>query len=186
MAWHAGWGETGGIGRFRSNADVAANPTAIQKTGFDFLGLVCILANRLLHATEARWRCLGNDLCGAEAPEQLRGKNSFLERFAGREVLVAEFDGAGAWQKRREVFPERSWDGNTLLIKDRVLPSLEVKIMNNSIIFIEKQVYKNVTHFGGQIPKGSEVFLRGHSCHIDRQFECDQPQYRSTDFHSAS
>jgi hypothetical protein len=68
----------------------------------------------------------------------------------------------------------------------RVLPSLEVKIMDKSIIFIEKQVYKTVTHFGGQIPKGFEVFLRGHPCHIDGQFECDQPQYCSTDFHSAS
>jgi len=67
-----------------------------------------------------------------------------------------------------------------------VLPSLEVKIMDKLIIFIEKQVYKNVTHFGGQIPKGFEVFLRGHPCHIDGQFECDQPQYRSTDFYSAS
>jgi hypothetical protein len=68
----------------------------------------------------------------------------------------------------------------------RVLPSLEVKIMDKTLIFIEKQVYKNVTHFGGQIPNGFEVFLRGHPCHIDRQFERDQPQYRSTDFHSAS
>jgi hypothetical protein len=42
-----------------------------------------------------------------------------------------------------------------------VLPSLKVKIMDNLIIFIEKQVYKNVTHFGGQIPEGFEVFLRG-------------------------
>jgi hypothetical protein len=67
-----------------------------------------------------------------------------------------------------------------------VLPSLEVKIMDKILIFIEKQVYKNVTHFGGQIPKGSEVFLRGHPRHIDGQFERDQPQYRSTDFHSAS
>jgi hypothetical protein len=68
----------------------------------------------------------------------------------------------------------------------RVLPSWEVKIMDKSLIFIEKQVYKNVTHFGGQIPKGFEVFLRGHPCHIDGQFECDQSQYRSTDFHYAS
>ena len=67
-----------------------------------------------------------------------------------------------------------------------VLPSWEVKIMDKSLIFIEKQVYKNVTHFGGQIPKGFEVFLRGHPCHIDGQFECDQSQYRSTDFHYAS
>jgi hypothetical protein len=69
---------------------------------------------------------------------------------------------------------------------NRVLPSLELKIMDNSLIFIEKQVYKNVTHFGGQIPKGFEVFLRGHPSHIDGQFKCDQPQHRSTDFHSAS
>ena len=67
-----------------------------------------------------------------------------------------------------------------------VLPSLEVRIMDNSIIFIEKQVYKTVTHFGGQIPKGFEVFLRGHPCHIDGQFECDQPQLCSTNFHPAS
>ena len=67
-----------------------------------------------------------------------------------------------------------------------VLPSLEVKIMDKSLIFIEKQVYKTVTHFGGQIPKGFEVFLRGHPCHIDRQFECDQPQFCSTNFHPAS
>ena len=68
----------------------------------------------------------------------------------------------------------------------RVLPSLEVKIMDKTLIFIEKQVYKTVTHFGGQIPKGFEVFLRGHLCHIDSQFEFDQPQYRSADFHPAS
>jgi hypothetical protein len=37
--------------------------------------------------------------------------------------------------------------------------------MDKLLIFIEKQVYKNGTHFGGQIPKGSEVFLRGHPCH---------------------
>ena len=68
----------------------------------------------------------------------------------------------------------------------RVLPSLEVKIMDKSLIFIEKQVYKTVTHFGGQIPKGFEVFLRGHPCHINGQFECDQPQLCSTNFHPAS
>ena len=68
----------------------------------------------------------------------------------------------------------------------RVLPSLEVTIMDNLIIFIKKQVYKNGTHFGGQIPKGFEMFLRGHPCHVDGQFECDQPQYRSTDFYSPS
>jgi hypothetical protein len=55
---------------------------------------------------------------GAEAPEQLRGMNRFRERFAGREVLVAEFDGADAWEKWREVFPDRSWDKNTLLLRD--------------------------------------------------------------------
>jgi hypothetical protein len=58
--------------------------------------------------------------------------------------------------------------------------------MDKLLIFIEKQACKNVTHFGGQIPKGFEVFLRGYPCHIDGQFECDQPQYRLTDFHSAS
>jgi hypothetical protein len=67
-----------------------------------------------------------------------------------------------------------------------VLPSLEVRIMDNLIILIEKQVYKNVTHFGGQIPEDLEVFLRRHPSHIDGQFECDQSQYRSTDFLSAS
>ena len=41
--------------------------------------------------------------------------------------------------------------------------------MDNSIIFIEKQVYKTVTHFGGQIPMGFEVFLRGYRCHIIRR-----------------
>jgi hypothetical protein len=46
--------------------------------------------------------------------------------------------------------------------KERVLPSLEVKIMDKALIFIEKQVYKNGSHFGGEIPKGFEVFLRGH------------------------
>ena len=49
-----------------------------------------------------------------------------------------------------------------------VLPSWEVNSMDNSLIFIEKQVYKNVTYFGGQIPKGFEVFLRGHPCHTAR------------------
>ena len=71
-------------------------------------------------------------------------------------------------------------------IKGWVLPSLEVRIMDNLIILIEKQVYKNVTHFGGQIPEDLEVFLRRHPSHIDGQFECDQSQYRSTDFLSAS
>jgi hypothetical protein len=68
----------------------------------------------------------------------------------------------------------------------RVLPSLEVRIMDKALIFIEKQVYKNGSHFGGEIPKGFEVFLRGHPSHIDGQFKCDQPQHRSADFHSAS
>jgi len=68
----------------------------------------------------------------------------------------------------------------------RVLPSLEVKIMDKTLIFIEKQVYKNGAHFGGQIPKGSEVFLRGHPSHIDSQFKCDQPQHRSANLQSAS
>jgi hypothetical protein len=51
--------------------------------------------------------------------------------------------------------------------------------MDKALIFIEKQVYKNGAHFGGQIPKGFEVFLRGHPSHIDSQFKCDQPQHRS-------
>jgi hypothetical protein len=67
-----------------------------------------------------------------------------------------------------------------------VLPNWEVRIVDKALIFIEKQVYKNVTHFGGEIPKGFEVFLRGHSSHYDGQFKRDQPQYRSADFHSAS
>jgi hypothetical protein len=58
--------------------------------------------------------------------------------------------------------------------------------MDKSIILIEKQVSKKGTHFRGQIPEGFEVFLRGHPRDIDGQFECHQPQYRSTDFHSAS
>ena len=67
-----------------------------------------------------------------------------------------------------------------------VLPSLEVKIMDKALIFIEKQVYKNGSHFGGKIPKGFEVFLRGHPSHIDSQFKCDQPQHRSANLQSAS
>ena len=68
----------------------------------------------------------------------------------------------------------------------RVLSSLKKMNMVKIFTIIEKQVYKKVTHFGGQISKDFEVFLRGHPCHIDGQFECDQSQYRSTDFHSAS
>jgi hypothetical protein len=72
------------------------------------------------------------------------------------------------------------------IVKQRVLPSLEVKIMDKALIFIEKQVYKNGAHFGGEIPKGFEVFLRGHPSHIDSQFKCDQPQHRSANLQSAS
>jgi hypothetical protein len=71
-------------------------------------------------------------------------------------------------------------------IKERVLPSLEVKIMDKALVFIEKQVYKNGAHFGGEIPKGFEVFLRGHPSHIDSQFKCDQPQHRAANLQSAS
>ena len=55
---------------------------------------------------------------GAEAPEQLRGRNTFRERFAGREVVVAEFVGADAWEKWREVFPDRPWESELLVLKD--------------------------------------------------------------------
>jgi len=55
---------------------------------------------------------------GAEAPEQLRGMHKFRERFADRKVVVAEFDGVDAWEKWKEVFPEKSWDENALLLKD--------------------------------------------------------------------
>jgi len=34
--------------------------------------------------------------------------------------------------------------------------------MDKALIFIEKKVYKIGSHFGGQSPKGFEVFLRGH------------------------
>jgi len=81
----------------------------------------------------------------------------------------------------------RDYDRNTKHpLNPWVLPSLEVKIMDKTLIFIEKQVYKIGSHFGGEIPKGFEVFLRGHPSHIDGQFKCDQSQYRSTDFHFAS
>lgn len=55
---------------------------------------------------------------GAEAPEQLRGRNTFKERFAGREVVVAEFDGADSWAKWKEVFSDRPWKSEALLLKD--------------------------------------------------------------------
>lgn len=55
---------------------------------------------------------------GAEALEQLRGVNSFRERFGKRDVVVVEFDGVDTWGKWKEVFPERYWDGNALVLRD--------------------------------------------------------------------
>jgi Dolichyl-phosphate-mannose-protein mannosyltransferase len=90
----------------------SSKPVLISSDWFAFWPIAYYMQRK--HAADS-WEMV---YAGAEAPEQLRGKNRFSERFAGREVLIAEFDGADAWEKWREVFPDRSWDKNTLLLKD--------------------------------------------------------------------
>ena len=58
--------------------------------------------------------------------------------------------------------------------------------MVKTFTLIEKQVYKNGPHFGGQISKDSEVFLRGYSSPFRSDFERGQPQDYPAHFHSAS
>jgi hypothetical protein len=58
--------------------------------------------------------------------------------------------------------------------------------MDNSINFIEKQVYKNVTHIGGQISKDSEVFLRRYTSPFRSGFERGQPQDYAANLQFAS
>ena len=58
--------------------------------------------------------------------------------------------------------------------------------MVKTFIIIEKQVYKNGSHLGGQISKDSEVFLRRYSNPFSSSFERGQPQDYAANFHSAS
>ena len=67
-----------------------------------------------------------------------------------------------------------------------VLSSLESIDMVKTFIIIEKQVYKNGSHFGGQISKDSEVFLRRYTSPFRSGFERGQPQDYAANFHSAS
>lgn len=88
------------------------NPVLISSDWFAFWPIVYYMQRK----TGAEgWEMIYG---GAEAPEQLRGKNKFAERFAGREVVVAEFDGADSWAKWKEVFPKRSWESESLVLKD--------------------------------------------------------------------
>ena len=67
-----------------------------------------------------------------------------------------------------------------------VLSSLERIDMVKTFTIIEKQVYKNGSHFGGQISKDSEVFLRRYTSPFRSGFERGQPQDYAANFHSAS
>ncbi len=67
-----------------------------------------------------------------------------------------------------------------------VLSILEKIDMVKTFTIIEKQVYKNGSHFGGQISKDSEVFLRRYTSPFRSGFERGQPQDYAANFHSAS
>jgi len=68
----------------------------------------------------------------------------------------------------------------------RVLSSLEKMNMVKIFIVIEKQVYKKVTHFGGQISKDFEVFLCRYPSPFRSGFERGQPQDYAANLQSAS
>jgi hypothetical protein len=68
----------------------------------------------------------------------------------------------------------------------RVLSSLETMNMVKTFTIIEKQVYKKVTHFGGQISKDSEVFLRRYTSPFRSGFERGQPQDYAANLQFAS
>jgi predicted nucleotidyltransferase len=68
----------------------------------------------------------------------------------------------------------------------RVLSSLEKMNMVKTFTIIEKQVYKKVTHFGGQISKDSEVFLRRYTSPFRSGFERGQPQDYAANLQFAS
>jgi hypothetical protein len=68
----------------------------------------------------------------------------------------------------------------------RVLSILKKIDMVKTFTLIEKQVYKNGSHFGGQNSKDSEVFLRRYTSPFCSGFERGQPQDYAANFHSAS
>ena len=68
----------------------------------------------------------------------------------------------------------------------RVLSSLKRMNMFKIFTIIEKQVYKKVTHFGGQISKDFEVFLRRYPSPFRSGFERGQPQDYAANLQSAA
>jgi hypothetical protein len=58
--------------------------------------------------------------------------------------------------------------------------------MVKTFTIIEKQVYKKVAHFGGQISKDSEVFLRRYTSPFRSGFERGQPQDYAANLQFAS
>ena len=67
-----------------------------------------------------------------------------------------------------------------------VLSSLERMNMVKIFTIIEKQVYKKVTHFGGQISKDFEVFLRRYPSPFRSGFERGQSQDYAANLQFAS
>lgn len=92
----------------------SSKPVLISSDWFAFWPIAYYMQQK--HAADS-WEMV---YAGAEAPEQLRGMHKFRERFADRKVVVAEFDGVDAWEKWKEVFPEKSWDENAFVLKDIV------------------------------------------------------------------
>ena len=90
----------------------SSKPVLISSDWFAFWPIAYYMQQK--HAADS-WEMV---YAGAEAPEQLRGMHKFRERFADRKVVVAEFDGVDAWEKWKEVFPEKSWDENAFVLKD--------------------------------------------------------------------
>ena len=66
------------------------------------------------------------------------------------------------------------------------MSSLETMNMVKTFTIIEKQVYKKVTHFGGQISKDFEVFLRRYPSPFRSGFERGQPQDYAANLQFAS
>jgi hypothetical protein len=67
-----------------------------------------------------------------------------------------------------------------------VLSSLKRMNMVKIFTIIEKQVYKKVTHFGGQISKDFEVFLRRYPSPFRSGFERGQSQDYAANLQSAA
>ena len=66
------------------------------------------------------------------------------------------------------------------------MSSLKRMNMVKTFTIIEKQVYKKVTHFGGQISKDFEVFLRRYPSPFRSGFERGQSQDYAANLQSAA